>query len=294
MNSIDFLPEKYRNVQSVYHTRVWRVVLALTFGGIVLSAVVFQLVQFYRVQHELAQIRDKRDSAEAIRIQLKNLQKEAAELKKSAELVTYLRHPWPRSQLLARCTDRLTEGIQLTELAVSLENKANPTVAAKRQRPNLGGATVTVNVDELKVLRERFDHRQTVIEITGTTHNPTQIYVYLSRLDDDPLFEKTSLSSVASQQAALGTGNSFQIRLRVIPGYGQPGGPVKSPETGQLTQSRSGHTKATDGRKVSEYVATFNKAVFEIQNQDMVVNVNVQNKFLKNSFTYNSICELIQ
>ena len=55
-----------------------------------------------------------------------------------------------------------------------------------------------------------------------------------------------------------------------------------------------GHTKAVDGRKISKYVATFNKAAFEIQNQDMVVNVNVQNKFLKNSFTYNSICELIQ
>ena len=55
-----------------------------------------------------------------------------------------------------------------------------------------------------------------------------------------------------------------------------------------------GHTKAVDGRKVNEYAATFNKTVFEIQNQDMIVNVNVQNKFLKNSFTYNSICELIQ
>ena len=63
-------------------------------------------------------------------------------------------------------------------------------------------------------------------------------------------------------------------------------------QDGLLTPA--GHTKAVDGRKVNEYIATFNKAVFEIQNQDMVVNVNVQNKFLKNSFTYNSICELIQ
>ena len=56
----------------------------------------------------------------------------------------------------------------------------------------------------------------------------------------------------------------------------------------------SGHTKATDGRKVSEYVATFNKTVFEIQDQEMTVNVNVQRKFLKNSFTYNSICEPVR
>ena len=55
-----------------------------------------------------------------------------------------------------------------------------------------------------------------------------------------------------------------------------------------------GHTKAADGRKVIEYVTTFNKAVFEIQNQDMIVNVNVQNKFLKDSFTFSSICETVQ
>ena len=53
----------------------------------------------------------------------------------------------------------------------------------------------------------------------------------------------------------------------------------------------SGYTKATDGRKVGEYVATFNKTVFEIQDQEMTVNVNVQKKLLKDSFTYNSICE---
>ena len=55
-----------------------------------------------------------------------------------------------------------------------------------------------------------------------------------------------------------------------------------------------GYTKAADGRKVSEYVTTFNKAIFQIQNQDMIVNVNVQNKFLKDSFTFSSICETVQ
>ena len=54
-----------------------------------------------------------------------------------------------------------------------------------------------------------------------------------------------------------------------------------------------GHTSASDGRKVNEYVATFNKAIFEIQSEGMTVNVNVQKKFLKNSFTFNSMCKAI-
>ena len=63
-------------------------------------------------------------------------------------------------------------------------------------------------------------------------------------------------------------------------------------QDGLLTPA--GYAKASDGRKVSEYVTTFNKAVFEIQNKDMIVNVNVQNKLLKDSFTFSSICETIQ
>jgi len=53
-----------------------------------------------------------------------------------------------------------------------------------------------------------------------------------------------------------------------------------------------GHTKASDGRKVNEYATTFNKTVFEIQNQGLSMNVNVQKKFLKDSFAFNSIYEM--
>ncbi len=52
-----------------------------------------------------------------------------------------------------------------------------------------------------------------------------------------------------------------------------------------------GHTKASDGRKVIQYSPTFNKAVFEIQDGGLLVNVNVYNKFVKDSFTFNSISE---
>ena len=50
-----------------------------------------------------------------------------------------------------------------------------------------------------------------------------------------------------------------------------------------------GHTKASDGRRVNEYTATFSKAIFEIKEAKMLVNVNVRNKILQDSFTFNSI-----
>ncbi len=50
-----------------------------------------------------------------------------------------------------------------------------------------------------------------------------------------------------------------------------------------------GFTNASDGRKVNEYATTFNKTIFEIQDENILINANVQSKFLKDSFAYNSI-----
>ena len=50
-----------------------------------------------------------------------------------------------------------------------------------------------------------------------------------------------------------------------------------------------GFTNASDGRKVNEYVTTFNKTIFEINDQNISINANIQNKFLKDSYAFNSI-----
>ena len=50
-----------------------------------------------------------------------------------------------------------------------------------------------------------------------------------------------------------------------------------------------GHTKASDGRKVSEYTATLNRAIFDVQDKGLFVKINLQNKLIKDSFAYNSI-----
>lgn len=50
-----------------------------------------------------------------------------------------------------------------------------------------------------------------------------------------------------------------------------------------------GHAKASDGRKVSEYTTTLNRAIFDVQDKGLFVKVNLHNKLLKDSFAYNSI-----
>ena len=50
-----------------------------------------------------------------------------------------------------------------------------------------------------------------------------------------------------------------------------------------------GHTQASDGRKVNEYTATLNRAIFDFQEKGLHVSIKLQNKFLKDSFAYNSL-----
>ena len=50
-----------------------------------------------------------------------------------------------------------------------------------------------------------------------------------------------------------------------------------------------GHTQASDGRRVNEYTTTLNRAIFDFQEKGLFVSIKLQNKFLKDSFAYNSI-----
>ena len=52
-----------------------------------------------------------------------------------------------------------------------------------------------------------------------------------------------------------------------------------------------GHTQAKDGRKVSEYTTTLNRAIFDFQNEELFVSVRLYNKFSKDSFALNVISE---
>ena len=56
---------------------------------------------------------------------------------------------------------------------------------------------------------------------------------------------------------------------------------------GLLTMIR--YSKASDGRKVKEYVTTLNRVIFDIQNKNIKVTITLETKHLQDSFVYNSI-----
>ena len=51
----------------------------------------------------------------------------------------------------------------------------------------------------------------------------------------------------------------------------------------------TGYAKASDGRKVNEYTTTCKSATFDVQKENLNVNIKLENKLLQNSFVYNSV-----
>lgn len=51
----------------------------------------------------------------------------------------------------------------------------------------------------------------------------------------------------------------------------------------------TGYAKASDGRKVNEYMTTCKSATFDVQKDNLNVNIRLENKILQNSFVYNSL-----
>lgn len=51
----------------------------------------------------------------------------------------------------------------------------------------------------------------------------------------------------------------------------------------------NGFTSASDGRKVSKYASTIDKAVFEVRDQHVSIIASIQSKFLRDSYAFNSI-----
>ena len=101
MKDIDFLPSGYRQQHSNRNVRAWRFVVVASFLAMLSAA---SLVQYYRLCRAricLEHVTTQHDEAKNQNLQLTRLQSELKEVNCDAELFTYLRHPWPRTQILA-------------------------------------------------------------------------------------------------------------------------------------------------------------------------------------------------
>jgi hypothetical protein len=148
--------------------------------------------------------------------------------RKSAELLTFLRHRWPHTQIMAAVLDPLPDSITLTEWHMGQETipgTAGPTVALGETK-QVPTDKASRRASDLKRLLDESATRQHFIALTGRAIDAAALHEYLARLGTHPLFLRIDLQSIENMPtdkgstAATGTIH-FTARAILRPGHGQ-------------------------------------------------------------------------
>lgn len=232
---IDFLPARYREECAQRKSHFLRLLSVIAFGILLLSCSAWQWHAGRKLTHELEAIAPVHERAHERTVQLTTLKNELASASDRAELLTYLRHPWPRTQLLAAILEPMPKSIKLGELTIGRheEGASSTMLPSQNARRAAGGDTqpgeskveLSPAQADLKVLRAEFDPRMTVIHMAGETTNVSELHEYLGEIGRHTLILKAELRSIESGgRDSLAT--LFRARIEVLPGYGQPNGPA--------------------------------------------------------------------
>jgi hypothetical protein len=242
MQDIDFLPIEYRQKYSRRQSQPWQIVVAVAIAGLVAAAAVAQQCHRYRVRKDEAAIAKAYETATIQQSRLAEAQKQAKAANSAAELYTYLKHPWPRTQLLAALVAPLPDSITLQQIQITREappgsQARDARTPADRKADDERIKTLDPAGRDLATLSSRLDPLQTVVVLIGSATDAASLYKYIGELDATDIFDKADLDSFNNLDTAHGGGMlQFRAVLSVQPGYGQPGGPQK-PDEKQMAQS---------------------------------------------------------
>lgn len=230
MQDVDFLPVKYRQKRVRRQSQPLRVVVVAVFGVLLAVAAFDQQGRKREADTELAKIMPRYDLAVGQNRRLAGLHTRLAPARDAAELFTYLRHPWPRTQLLAALLAPLPEGITLDRLQITRQSPQRQLRPERRRRTENEAQDddlqkLPAAARDLKRLRDEFDKTPTLVLISGTTGESAAVHGYLGALTGSYLFSKAELDSLESAEDGRAGVLEFSATLTVRPGYGQPGGP---------------------------------------------------------------------
>ncbi|HUT95190.1 MAG TPA: hypothetical protein VMY37_37400 [Thermoguttaceae bacterium] len=228
MHDIDFLPSECRQKDDRHRWYVRRVLVATGVVAMIAALAWSQERQSGRLAAELAAREPARAAAAETKDALGELQSQLQLAQASANLVTYLRHPWPRTRILAAILGPLPNEITFEKLYINRGESAGRKPAERRSRAGKEADQEPTDrppaVRDLEKLREELDSGQTIVTITGVTTESAVLHQYLGALGRDALFSKSQLQSIEAD-----TDDPARIRfsatLVVRPGYGQPDGP---------------------------------------------------------------------
>jgi hypothetical protein len=232
MKNIDFLPAEYRQEHGRRNVRFWRVLVVVACMGMFIAATLIQGLRLFRARADLKELRTQYATAEAQNSQLARLQEQSKKVNSDARLITYLRHPWPKTRILAALLTPLPDSITLSQLEIKVETASQFRQRRFSKRNTEEGEAPKLPAErDLETLREEYDAAKVLAVLSGQTVDPPLLHRYLDELQHSSLFEKVELDeleSVGEDTDVLEGAMAFTVVVQLRPGYGQPHGPKGS------------------------------------------------------------------
>ena len=236
MQEIEFLPLEYREKHARRQSRPWQIFAAMAIVGLMAAAASVQYELRHELRSELAVVSPVHEAAVDQSHRLADAQSRLKLARGRAELYTYLRHPWPRTQLLAALVERLPNAITLQQIQVVRE-----TAAARPTSDRRSAAERKTDAERLKSLGPadrdlaeiagKLNPMTTVVVLSGVTTDAIALHHYMGELDATDVFDKAELDCFNAVEAGQdGVALQFRAVLNVLPGYGQSGGPDIPPK----------------------------------------------------------------
>ncbi|QDU94763.1 PilN domain-containing protein [Lignipirellula cremea] len=228
MNTIDFLPPRYREQTARRKTQLWRVVVLLLFGCAVASAAAGQFLFRRCLQLEMIEADLAHAQAVAKNNEHRALQDALALRQAEADLVAFLQGHWPRTRLLHAVSQVQPKTITFLELRLS--RMASPSAARSpagnrrskadnrtEKKESAGGSPAE---RDLRALRDEMQSLPLSITITGITSDGGDLHLFVSQLDQCPFFQEAELRSLEAapdreQAAGSPALSQFEVRLFV-------------------------------------------------------------------------------
>ena len=229
MIDIDFLPISYRQQTVHRKANVWRLLVGGGFALTLVFSFVYQQFLFRHAVRQLDEVTPEYEQTQALSRRLAQAQAQLQSAAKQAELFTYLRNPWPRTQILAAALARLPDCVTLGEIHIARSQCAAGPAAPRRllskKEQEAEAKKWTPAERDLRRLCAEAATRETTLVLSGRTTDTANLQRYLVAVGQDSLFTKVELTSLEASPDRRRSTWRFTARLVVRPGYGRPGGP---------------------------------------------------------------------
>jgi hypothetical protein len=230
MADIDFLPIEYHLQHARQQVKPWRVIVVVSATLLLGAAICTQYCQRRQARRDLQAATAVHETAARQNAIFAKFQTQLQAARSEAELFTYLRHPWPRSQLLSAVVTPMTGEITVHQIQIAAETPAEQPVVDARPRAEIKAEEEKLRKSppaqrDFKLLHGEFDKQRSFVRIAGVTTDAASLYRYLNAVAKESFFAKVELRSIESVDTPQGPVMHFHAFLQVRPGYGQPGGP---------------------------------------------------------------------